>query len=112
MNAAVAKLPDHIQTDANGYMLDSDQWDMSIAKIIAQIEAIEMTDDHWQVVKYVRQFYLEFNTSPSIRPLIKYLKTVLEPDKTSSLYLQILFPEGPAKQATKIAGLPKPARCT
>lgn len=106
------KLPENIKTDANGYLKDADQWNMEIACIIAKLENIEMTDDHWQVVKYVRQFYLEFNTSPSIRPLVKYLKSVLDEDKSNSLYLQILFPEGPAKQATKIAGLPKPARCT
>ena len=105
-------LPNHIKTDANGYLTDSRQWNTEIAVQIAQLEGIEMTDDHWQVVKYVRQFYQEFNTSPSIRPLVKYLKKVLDEDKSNSLYLQILFPEGPAKQATKIAGLPKPARCT
>lgn len=106
------KLPAHITTDANGYLTDSRQWNNQIALIVAKLEGIEMTDDHWQVVKYVRQFYEEFNTSPSIRPLVKYLKKVLAEDKSNSLYLQILFPEGPAKQATKIAGLPKPARCT
>ncbi len=105
-------LPAHVKTDANGYLIDSSQWNTDIANLVAQIEGIEMTDDHWQVVKYVRQFYEEFNTSPSIRPLVKYLKKVLDEDKSNSLYLQILFPEGPAKQATKIAGLPKPARCT
>lgn len=105
-------LPNHIKTDKNGYLTDSSQWNLDIANLVAQIEGIKMTDDHWQVVKYVRQFYEEFNTSPSIRPLVKYLKKVLDEDKSNSLYLQILFPEGPAKQATKIAGLPKPARCT
>ncbi len=105
-------LPNHIQTDKNGYLTDNHQWDINIAQQIAELESIDMTDDHWQVVIYVRKFYDEFNTSPSIRPLVKYLRKVLGEDKGNSLYLQILFPEGPAKQATKIAGLPKPARCT
>jgi len=100
-------LPSHIITDANGYLTNSKQWNKDIAIIIAELEEIEMTDDHWQVVDYVRKFYNEFNTSPSIRPLVKYLKKVLDEDKSNSFYLQILFPEGPAKQATKIAGLPK-----
>ncbi|MDH5630683.1 MAG: TusE/DsrC/DsvC family sulfur relay protein [Gammaproteobacteria bacterium] len=106
------KLPDHIQTDKNGYLLDEKQWNEDIANIIAEIESIELTDDHWQVIHYVRKFYEEYNTSPSIRPLVKYLATVLPAEKSGSLYLQILFPDGPAKQASKIAGLPKPARCT
>jgi len=105
-------LPEHIKTDKNGYLIDSRQWNKDIAQLIAHLENIEMNEDHWQVVKYVRQFYEEFNTSPSIRPLVKYLRKLLGEDKGNSLYLQTLFPEGPAKQATKIAGLPKPARCT
>lgn len=105
-------LPDSIETDAQGYMRDTAQWNESIAKLIAEKEGIELTNDHWQVILFVRQFYEEFNTSPSIRPLVKFLTTVLPTEKSNSLYLQILFPEGPAKQATKIAGLPKPARCT
>ncbi|MBV1908143.1 MAG: TusE/DsrC/DsvC family sulfur relay protein [Kangiellaceae bacterium] len=105
-------LPDNIQTDANGYLRDSSQWTEEVAKVIAQIEQIELSDDHWEVITWVRKFYQDFNKSPSIRPLVKYLKTVLPEEKSNSLYLQILFPEGPAKQATKIAGLPKPARCT
>ncbi len=105
-------LPAHIKTDQEGYLLDSSQWSETIAELIAQEELIGLTPDHWQVIHYVRQFYEAFNTSPSIRPLVKYLSTVLPPEKTGSLYLQQLFPEGPAKQATKIAGLPKPAKCT
>lgn len=105
-------LPSEVKTDAQGYLLDASQWNQEIAQIIATIEQINMTPDHWQVVDYVRKFYLEFNTSPSIRPLVKYLGQVLPAEKSNSLYLQLLFPEGVAKQATKIAGLPKPARCT
>lgn len=105
-------LPKEIQTDSNGYLTNSQQWDEDIAILVAEIEGITLTDDHWQVIKYVRKFYMDFNKSPSIRPLVKYLKSVLPEEKSNSLYLQILFPEGPAKQATKIAGLPKPARCT
>ncbi len=105
------KLPLHIKTDQNGYLLDSSQWDHDLANILANIENIPLTDDHWEVIHFVRQFYDEFNTSPSIRPLVKYLKNEVDNEKFNSLYLQILFPDGPAKQATKIAGLPKPARC-
>jgi tRNA 2-thiouridine synthesizing protein E len=105
-------LLDNIETDQQGYMRDASQWTESLAVLIAKKESIQLTDDHWQVINYVRKFYTEFNTSPSIRPLVKYLAQVLPEEKSNSLYLQILFPEGPAKQATKIAGLPKPARCT
>lgn len=97
--------------DKQGYLTDSSVWNEKIAEAIAEEEGINLTEDHWQVIRYVRQFYEEFNTSPSIRPLVKYLAKEWSPDKGTSIYLHLLFPEGPAKQATKIAGLPKPARC-
>jgi tRNA 2-thiouridine synthesizing protein E len=98
-------------TDDAGYLIDSSEWSTELARVIAHSEQLEMSDDHWEVINYVRKFYEEFNKSPSIRPLVKYLANELGKEKGNSLYLQILFPNGPAKQATKIAGLPKPKRC-
>ncbi len=100
-----------IATDAQGYLLDSNQWQPELAPLLAAEEQIELSEAHWEVVHFVRQFYLEFNTSPAIRVLVKAIAQQLGPDKGNSLYLFKLFPKGPAKQATKIAGLPKPARC-
>ncbi len=97
--------------DKEGYLKDPSQWDQEIAIAIADDEDLDLTDDHWQVIWYVRKFYEEFNSSPSIRPLVKYLQQQWSADKGNSIYLALLFPEGPAKQASKIAGLPKPARC-
>ncbi|MEE4246091.1 MAG: TusE/DsrC/DsvC family sulfur relay protein [Kangiellaceae bacterium] len=103
--------PDNITTNPEGYLLDSSQWYRELAPLIAEKDGIVLTSDHWEVVDYVRRFYEEFETSPSIRPLVKYLAKELGSDKGNSIYLHKLFPKGPAKQATKIAGLPKPKRC-
>ncbi|TKB49191.1 TusE/DsrC/DsvC family sulfur relay protein [Ferrimonas aestuarii] len=100
-----------IETDKQGYLLDAKQWQPEMAPILAQEEGIELSDNHWEVVNFVRDFYLEFNTSPAIRVLVKAIGQKLGEDKGNSKYLYKLFPKGPAKQATKIAGLPKPARC-
>ena len=100
-----------IATDAQGYLLDSTQWDIALAAEIAQLETIAMTDQHWQVIYFVRDFYEQFNTSPAIRALVKAMQNKYGKELISSRYLYKLFPDGPAKQATKIAGLPKPARC-
>lgn len=102
---------EHLSRDKEGYLKDPSLWTDEIAKAIASTEELELTDDHWHVIRYVRNFYEEFNTSPSIRPLVKYLQQEWSKEKGNSIYLALLFPEGPAKQATKIAGLPKPARC-
>ncbi|QIZ76480.1 TusE/DsrC/DsvC family sulfur relay protein [Ferrimonas lipolytica] len=98
-------------TDKQGYLLDSSQWVEAMAPILAAEENIELSPAHWEVVNFVREFYLEFNTSPAIRVLVKAIGQKLGEDKGNSKYLYKLFPKGPAKQATKIAGLPKPARC-
>ncbi|PKG37555.1 TusE/DsrC/DsvC family sulfur relay protein [Psychromonas sp. Urea-02u-13] len=98
-------------TDSQGYLLDSTQWTEALATEIAQLESVLLTDEHWQVVFFVREFYLEFNTSPAIRALVKAMQKKYGAELVNSRYLYRLFPEGPAKQATKIAGLPKPARC-
>lgn len=100
-----------VETDKDGYLLHSQQWNEDVAQAIAQLESIELTDAHWEVIYFVRDFYQEYNTSPAIRMLVKAIAEKLGADKDNSRYLQRLFPEGPAKQATKLAGLPKPAKC-
>ncbi|WP_394191109.1 TusE/DsrC/DsvC family sulfur relay protein [Pseudoalteromonas atlantica] len=100
-----------IETDKQGYLLDHQLWTPELAPILAEQESIDLTKQHWEVINFVRDFYLEYNTSPAIRMLVKAMAKALGEDKGNSIYLYKLFPKGPAKQATKIAGLPKPARC-
>ena len=100
-----------IETDKQGYLLDHTQWCESLAPIIAAEENIELSEAHWEVVRFVRDFYEEYNTSPAIRMLVKAMAKALGEDKGNSIYLMTLFPESPPKQAAKIAGLPRPANC-
>lgn len=97
--------------DKHGYLADSSLWSEPLAAELAATENISLSPAHWEVVWFVRNFYLEFNTSPAIRMLVKAMAEKLGQDKGNSKYLYSLFPKGPAKQATKIAGLPKPAKC-
>ncbi|AZG36521.1 MULTISPECIES: TusE/DsrC/DsvC family sulfur relay protein [Shewanella] len=100
-----------IETDHQGYLNNINDWQESMAVVIAATENIELTEQHWEVIRFVRDFYLEYKTSPAIRVLVKAIGQRLGADKGNSKYLYTLFPIGPAKQATKIAGLPKPAKC-
>ncbi len=100
-----------VETDKAGYLLNVDDWEPDMAPLLAQTEGLELDEARWEVVNFVRAFYLEFNTSPAIRALVKAMAMKFGPEKGNSRYLQRLFPKGPAKQATKIAGLPKPAKC-
>ncbi|WP_221076986.1 TusE/DsrC/DsvC family sulfur relay protein [Agarivorans aestuarii] len=99
------------ETDKNGYLINIDSWSEDLAAHIAKLEEIEMSEAHWEVVRFVRNFYLEFNTSPAMRALVKAMAKKFGPEKGNSRYLYKLFPQGPAKQATKVAGLPKPVKC-
>jgi len=100
-----------IDTDAQGYLLDYTVCEEEMIDILAKEEGIALTDAHLEVVHFVRRFYEEFNTSPAIRMLVKAMEKEHGPEKGNSKYLFKLFPKGPAKQATKLAGLPKPAKC-
>lgn len=100
-----------IATDKQGYLLNADDWSEELAPQLAAQESINLSPAHWEVVHFVRNFYLQYNTSPAIRALVKAMAKKLGEDKGNSIYLYKLFPKGPAKQATKIAGLPKPAKC-
>ena len=100
-----------IETDSEGYLKDTTLWNEAMAAVIAEQEGISLSVEHWEVVRFVREFYLEFNTSPAIRMLVKAMANTFGEEKGNSRYLYRLFPKGPAKQATKIAGLPKPVKC-
>ena len=100
-----------IETDKQGYLLDFQQWHEALAQTIADQDELALTEAHWEVIRFVREFYLTYKTSPAIRALTKAMKAEFGEEKANSRYLYRLFPEGPAKQATKYAGLPKPARC-
>ena len=100
-----------IPTDKAGYLLDYTLWEEGMVDLLAQEENIELTEAHWEVVRFVRAFYEEYETSPAIRALVKAMADKFGPEKGNSRYLQRLFKKGPAKQATKLAGLPKPAKC-
>jgi tRNA 2-thiouridine synthesizing protein E len=100
-----------IETDKEGYLLDYTLWDEGMIAILAADEGIELTDNHLEVIHFVRRFYEEFNTSPAIRMLVKAMEKEYGAEKGNSKYLFKLFRKGPAKQATKLAGLPKPAKC-
>jgi len=100
-----------IEADEEGYITDISLWSRELAVMIAEEENIEMDADHWEVVNFLRNYYEEYQIAPAIRVLIKAIKRTLGADKGNSKYLYELFPYGPAKQACKIAGLPKPTGC-
>lgn len=94
-----------IDVDEDGFIQDPAIWSEELAMAIAKTEDVsELTDDHWVVINYLRNYYQEFGIAPMIRKLCKQTGFQLK-------YIYELFPSGPAKGACKIAGLPKPTGC-
>jgi tRNA 2-thiouridine synthesizing protein E len=98
-------------TDEEGYLTNLADWTEDVAGFLAKEEKIDMTENHWEVVNFLREYYGEYQIAPAIRVLTKAVGKKLGPEKGNSKYLYELFPYGPAKQACKIAGLPKPTGC-
>jgi TusE/DsrC/DsvC family sulfur relay protein len=99
------------EVDEEGYLTNLNDWNQDIAVYLAQEEKVEMTDNHWDVVNFLREYYDEYQIAPAVRVLTKAVAKKLGPEKGNNKYLYELFPYGPAKQACKIAGLPKPTGC-
>jgi len=94
-----------IDVNEEGYLTDSAQWNEAIAEAIAIEEGIEQLNErHWVVLKYLQDFYKENGTMPTIRKMKK--SGVVD---TKELYS--LFPGGPLKKSSRIAGLKKPESC-
>ena len=94
-----------VAVNDEGFFTDPAQWREEMAPLIARQEGItNLTERHWQVIKFMRHAYEEKGTGPTVRVL----------GKTSGVSvkeLYQLFPHGPAKEAAKIAGIPKPRGC-
>ena len=94
-----------VATDGEGFLTDPSQWSEGLAAEIAAENGIaELTDRHWQVVRFMRERYLATGAAPSIRSLGKESGVPVK-----ELYQ--LFPKGPAKLAAKIGGIPNPRGC-
>lgn len=93
-----------LQLDEDGHLADLTEWDEGVACSFAVFAGTELTADHWKVIYYLREYWEKFAITPIIRKLCK--DTGL-----SQARLVELFPDGPLKNASKFAGLPKPKGC-
>jgi tRNA 2-thiouridine synthesizing protein E len=94
-----------LDLDEDGFIQQPEKWDDKVALALAETEDVhELTDQHWKIVKYLRDYYLKYGVAPMIRKLCKDTGM-----KLNEIYA--LFPSGPAKGACKVAGLPKPTGC-
>lgn len=100
-----------VPLDKEGFLVHLDDWSEALAAELARQEGIDFSEEHREVILALRRFYQQFQLSPAMRPLVKYIGQELGGEKGNSIYLLKLFPGSPAKLASKIAGLPKPDNC-
>jgi len=100
-----------IATDAEGYLANLEDWSEEVAETLSRQDDLQLTDRHWQVVRWIRDYYQENGTAPNLRVMQKKIGDDLGEEFADKKYLFDLFPYGPAKQAARYAGMPKPTGC-
>jgi TusE/DsrC/DsvC family sulfur relay protein len=94
-----------LDLDEDGFIQTPEKWDKDVALELAKTEGVnELSEKHWKLVNYLREYYQKYGVAPMIRKVCKDNNM-----KLNEIYE--LFPSGPAKGACKVAGLPKPTGC-
>ncbi len=93
-----------IHVDEEGFMTEYDEWSEPLAKTLAVQIGIDLTDDHWKAIRFLRADYPEHGETPTLRRV-----AVVGGVPTKQLFS--LFPKKPGKKLAYIAGLPKPHGC-
>lgn len=94
------------EIDEEGYLTDPLTWNEEVAKRFAEQEDIQLTEDHWDAINFMRQYYAEHQVAPDVRHVTKHLAGRLGADSRNRVFE--LFPYGYVKQACKIAGMKRP----
>jgi len=100
-----------LETTESGFLISQDDWDKDVAEAIAAAEGLTLTQDHWDVIDYLREAYFEHNgEQPNNRAILKAMQEKWTDRKVDNKTLFDLFPGNPSKQAGMIAGLPESMR--
>jgi tRNA 2-thiouridine synthesizing protein E len=100
-----------LEATENGYLVNQDDWDKDVAEAIAAAEGLALTQDHWDVIDYLRDAWFNRNgEQPNNRAILKAMQEKWAGRKVDNKTLFDLFPGNPSKQAGKVAGLPESMR--
>jgi tRNA 2-thiouridine synthesizing protein E len=99
------------EVDEEGYLQNWEDWNEDLAREMARRDGLELTEAHWEVIRFLRSYFEKYQIAPMIKILVKEIAKVMGPEKGNTKYLYELYPAGPAKQACRYAGLPKPTGC-
>lgn len=95
-----------IETDGEGYLKNLQDWSEDFVLAKAREEHLDLTEEHWEVIRYLRDYYHEYRVQAQVRAMIQHFKQRWGPERGNNLYLHELFPVGgPQKQGNRLAGL-------
>ena len=95
-----------IQTDSEGYIRNLDEWSEDYAIALARKESLELTDEHWEVIRFLRDWYEEHDVQAQVRFMIRHFAQAWGKERGNNHYLHLIFPKGgPQKQGNRLAGL-------
>lgn len=100
-----------VDLDEQGFLLDWQLWQPEVAELMAEADGLSLGEAHWEVLAFLRDYFERYDLAPGMRVMVKAVRQRLGEEKGNSRYLYRLFPEGPAKQGCRYAGLPKPVSC-
>jgi tRNA 2-thiouridine synthesizing protein E len=100
-----------IETDAEGYLANLEDWSEEVAEYLSKQDDLQLTEKHWQLLNWIRGYYQENGMAPNLRIMTKNIGGDLGEEWSDKKFLFDLFPYGPAKQAARYAGMPKPTGC-
>ena len=96
-----------IPLDADGYLLDPEDWSAAVAEQMAEEDGVTLSDEHWLLIDFLHRFYKEYGIAPELPILSRNLCKDQNDCKWTRKYIKTLFPEG-ANTACRYAGLPAP----
>ncbi len=100
-----------LETTDQGFLIKTTEWNEAVAVQLAALNQIALTEAHWEIILYMRHYYLQYKYLPNARVFTKAIAKEFGEEKGNSRYLHKLFPDGPLKYTCKLAGLPKPPTC-
>lgn len=99
------------QLDADGHLVNLDDWNHTTAQHLADSLDVQLTDWHWTILAAMQQFYRDYGYAPATRPLIRYLQQNVSPEISNAMLMQGFNTGLVARHVSRVAGLPKPANC-
>ena len=97
---------EQVLIDNEGYIQDMNDWSEDFARALADEEGLALTDEHWEVINYIRDYYEEHQVQAQVRTMIKHFAKVWGPERGNNRYLHDIFPKGgPQKQGNRLAGI-------